>query len=99
MENVTFEIKVGDDKVLTATIREMKFDEYRMAMMALQAQSGFDKLAAGRFVVKTCWVSGDDELKKGDESNDGMMQKAFATLCLDVFNNMITLCDSDVKKK
>lgn len=97
--NLSFEIAVGD-KTLTAVLRQPMFKEYQIAVMALQSQSGaIDKLAAGNTLVKFCWVEGDIDLKNGDQSKSPSIQKAYATLCLDAYNSLLTLCDSEVKKK
>ena len=86
-------------KDLKAVLKYPGFDEFRMAAMALQTGSGkADYLAAGRQFIKLCWVSGDENLKNGDESKDIDLQSAFVSACMDAYNEFFTSFDTEVKK-
>lgn len=71
-------------------LREPGFDEYRLAIMAWQSNSGKgDKLAAGEVVLKTCCIEGLKELEKD--------KKAYISACLEAVE-LITFYDSEIKK-
>jgi hypothetical protein len=98
MANYTFTIKT-EEKEYTAVLREPLFLDYRMCMMSLNNRDGLDTLACGSSLVQHCWIEGDEELKKGDETKNPVIAKAYVTLCNKVYNEIASVYHSDVKKK
>lgn len=97
---MVFEIEISKDKVLIAELREPLFREYRFATMELLKTPGYtDQLACGSSLVQHCWVGGDEKLKKGDESEDPEIAKAYTALALEVYLQVYAKVNADVKKK
>lgn len=97
---VEFTVKINKNKSLKAELREPLFNDYRYATMELQKQPGYlDKLACGSAIVQHCWQGGDEELKNGDESKDNVIATAYSSLCIDVYNELYTAFEIEVKKK
>lgn len=95
-----FTIKINEEKELKAVLNEPLFEQYRFASMELIKMPGYvDKLAAGSSLVQHCWKEGPEELKAGDESKDADIAKAYASLCMDVYNEIFTGFEINVKKK
>lgn len=76
---------------VTLKLKEPDFDTYRMAIMAVQSESGkADQLAAGKIYLEICCTEGLEEVKKDN--------KAFISACLEAYN-LLTLYETEVKKK
>lgn len=88
-----------NNKECKAELREPLFNDYRMASMAANFNGVYDRLGAGSSLIQHCWVSGDESLKKGDESKDPEIAKAYTALALDVYNEIYTELDIEIKKK
>lgn len=97
---IEFIIKISSKKTLKATLRKPLFNEYRFATMELQKVPGtIDQLAAGSSLIQHCWVEGDEILKNGDTSKDPEIATAYASLCLDVYNELYSAFGIEIKKK
>ena len=82
----------SDPIVLTVEIKEPEFDEYAGALMAMQKPSGaISQIEGGRFILESCCSKGLEELTKDT--------KAYVGVCLDVYHNVLSLFQSEVKKK
>lgn len=98
-KTMTITVKMPEgQKDLKAVLREPLFNEFRMAAMALNAESGSDYLAAGRQFIKYCWVGGDEKLKNADDTKDPDLNKAFAAACMDAYNEFFVTYETEVKK-
>jgi hypothetical protein len=97
---IEFAIKVSKDKELKAVLREPLFNEYRFATIELMKVPGhIDKLACGSSLIQHCWQDGDESLKNGDESKNPEIATAYASLCIDVYQELYIAFDIEVKKK
>lgn len=95
-----FSIKISKEKTLDCELRDPLFRDFRFASMELNSTAGrIDKLAAGSSLIQHCWVTGDDELKNGDESKDPQIAMAYTSLCIDVYNELYKGYEVEVKKK
>ena len=64
---ITIEVKT-DSKTYTCVLKEPGFDELAEALALMTGITGRMQLArAGRFLVESCWKSGDPEIKKDDK--------------------------------
>lgn len=90
-------------------LREPEFTDYQNANIALQNQFGIDNLAAGRVILKACWIEGGeivegkegyqniDDFRFGDKSKDSIILKAYISACVDAYQ-LVNLFDSELKK-
>lgn len=106
--NTTIVINTGDRK-FEFVLKEPEFKHYQGANIALQNENGTDILAAGRFIIKHCWVDGGEVLKNkegyhnsddllfGDQSKDKTILKVFVSACAEAYN-LLNIFESDLKK-
>ena len=86
----TIIIKNKDSKELSCVIREPGFDEYVMAISAIRLPGGGISMAkGGKFLLDTCWISGDEEIRKD--------AKMLYTASIQAAS-LLEIYDSDIKK-
>ena len=65
MGSVTYTIKIGK---YSCILREPTFDEYALATTAMITSTGqVNMAAAGKIIIQTCWIEGDEQIKKDDK--------------------------------
>lgn len=101
-------INTGDRK-FEFVLKEPTFEHYQQANIALQDQYGTDILAAGRYIIKHCWLDGgeiiegkkgyanSDDLHFGDESKDKIILKVFVSACAEAYH-MLDVFETELKK-
>jgi len=92
MANETHEIIIKSaKKEYKCILREPDFDVYSNAMMILERpKGGSDRLGAGKFVIETCWLSGDEAIKV-----DTKLLVSASIPALELLN----IWDAELKKK
>jgi hypothetical protein len=99
MENTITVIVKTDKKKYEVILKKPLFKEYRMASMMLQTSDGYiDKLGCGSSLVQHCWLKGDEELRSGDETTNPDIATAYASLCIEAYENLYIGFATDVKK-
>ena len=101
-------INTGDRK-FEFILKEPEFEHYQQANIALQDENGTDVLAAGRYIIKHCWIEGgeiikgkegytnSDDLLFGDASDDKIILKAFVSACAEAYH-LLDVFESELKK-
>jgi len=101
-------INTGDRK-FEFILKYPEFKHYQQANIALQDPNGTDILAAGRYVIKHCWLDGGEIIEGkegynnsegllfGDESKDNVILKAFISACSEAYL-LLNIFESELKK-
>ena len=84
-------VKLPEGKEAKCILREPNFEVYGMAMVAGTNSTGkFNEIAAGKFVLDTCWVEGDEIIKKDT--------KAYVSAAWEAYD-LISIYTAELKKK
>lgn len=106
--NNTIDINTGN-RNFRVVLKDPEFKDYQTANIALQNEYGVDNIAAGRIVLKNCWVEGgeivdgkdgyinEEDFRVGDNSKDPIILKAYITACVEAYQ-LLNLFESDLKK-
>jgi len=107
-ENNKILINTGDRR-FEFILKEPGFEHYQQANIALQDPNGTDILAAGRYIIKHCWIDGgevvegkegyknSEDILFGDESKDKVILKAFISACSEAYH-LLDVFESELKK-
>jgi len=68
-KSITHTLTISDgEKNYTCKLREPEFEEYSMSLIALKSVNGKTNIAgAGKFILESCWVEGDDEIRNNSK--------------------------------
>lgn len=84
-------VKISKEESYKCELREPGFEELAHALMLMTTASGkANTLLGGRFLIESCWVKGDEKIKKDTKL---LFSAAFEA------SKLIEVFETNIKKK